>query len=68
VRINASTYYYRNIPCSWYFKKRPHERKHDRTPQKKGYLKPAEVANMANFLISENTKSISVKYLKWIME
>jgi hypothetical protein len=20
-----STYYYRNIPCSWYFKKRPHE-------------------------------------------
>jgi enoyl-[acyl-carrier-protein] reductase (NADH) len=25
----------------------------------KGYLKPAEVANMANFLISENTKSIS---------
>jgi hypothetical protein len=34
----------------------------------KGYLKPAEVANMANFLISENTKSISVKYLKWIME
>ncbi|TDE53693.1 SDR family NAD(P)-dependent oxidoreductase [Flavobacterium sp. GT3P67] len=25
----------------------------------KGYLKPEEVANMANFLISENTKSIS---------
>lgn len=25
----------------------------------KGYLKPAEVANMANFLISENAKSIS---------
>jgi hypothetical protein len=35
---------------------------------RRGYLKPAEVANMANFLISENTKSISVKYLKWIME
>jgi hypothetical protein len=33
----------------------------------KGYLKPAEVANMANFLISV-LKSISVKYLKWIME
>jgi hypothetical protein len=38
-------------------------KKHDRTPPMKGYLKPAEVANMANFLISENTKSISVKYL-----
>jgi enoyl-[acyl-carrier-protein] reductase (NADH) len=25
----------------------------------KGYLKPEEVANMANFLISENAKSIS---------
>jgi enoyl-[acyl-carrier-protein] reductase (NADH) len=25
----------------------------------KGYLKPEEVANLANFLISENAKSIS---------
>jgi enoyl-[acyl-carrier-protein] reductase (NADH) len=33
----------------------------------KNYLKPEEVAEMADFLISEKAKSISGQVLKWIM-
>jgi enoyl-[acyl-carrier-protein] reductase (NADH) len=34
----------------------------------KGYLKPSEVADMADFLISDKAKSISGQVLKWITE
>jgi hypothetical protein len=34
----------------------------------KGYLKPSEVADMADFLISDKAKQFQDKFLKWITE